>query len=610
MLKLPETGTQYGLEPAAETVATSPLRALLASGRKETQAWGRRWLERFGYEVALAASLEDAAAALVDKPVDVAVVDAALPRPDSRPAWVALRHLPGGGDVPILGLCNAPADARRAVLEGCADVMRKPLEWQLLSQRAMRLVAAHRTVADLGAVRNELETLRQSCKAEHQADPAAPLDALTGLPQRKTFEQVLEGSLAASGRTGAPLAVVFLDLDRFKLINGTYGRLGGSQILVQVAERLRSCLRKPELAGPRRVGMATAALARLGGDAFALMVSPVGSREDVSVIAQAVLDALTRPCAVDDEEVYVSASVGVATAPADGTTAEELLQRAELAMAEAARRGGGAFRFYTRGLTDARERSLKMDSLLRRTLEKNALSLHYQPIVDVRTRKIVGAEALLRWSSPELGEVPPMEFIPTAEETGFMVDIGAWVLRTACRQLRDWIAEGLPPIRMATNVSLCQLTRGNLPQLVEEALAEGGFDPSLLELELCERGVLRSDPEILRQLQAVRKRGVRVSVDDFGTGDSAIAYLKRFPLDTLKVDQSFVAGALSNPDDAAITSAMIAMAHRLRLRVVAEGVEFSQQVDLLQQMDCEEIQGFYFSRPVPPAQFRSLLANP
>ena len=203
--------------------------------------------------------------------------------------------------------------------------------------------------------------------------------------------------------------------------------------------------------------------------------------------------------------------------------------------------------------------------------------------------------------------MPPTEFIPVAEETGFMVDIGKWVLRMACRQLKAWLDEGLPRIRMATNVSLCQLTRGNLPELVDQALAEAGLDPSLLELELSERGVLRSDPETLRQLQAVRRRGVRVSVDDFGTGDSAIAYLKRFPLDTLKVDQSFVAGALTNQDDAAITSAMIAMAHHLRLRVVAEGVEGQKQFDLLDQMDCEEVQGFFFSPPVPAGEFRELL---
>jgi diguanylate cyclase (GGDEF)-like protein len=593
---------------APETGEARAPRALLASRQEDTVIWGRKWLERFGFQVATAATLDEAASLLETDPPEVVVLDGSLRGADSSPAWSALRKMPGGADVPVLAICSNDKEARRAIGEGGTDVVTRPIEWQVLSRRATRLVEAYRTSRELAAARSELEGLRSKDRADGGHDQAQPLDGLTGLPQRKAFEQVLDGALGGSPRTGFTLAVLFLDLDRFKLINGTYGRLGGSQVLVQVGERLRGCLRKRELLGPRRAGMATAAVARLAGDAFGMMVSPAGSREDVAPIAQAVLDAFTQPFVVDEAEVYVSASVGIAIAPADGTTAEELLQRAELAMADAGRRGGGAFRFYSRGLSDARQRSLKIDRLLRRTLERNELSVHYQPIIESRSRRIVGAEALLRWQSPELGNVPPMEFIPVAEETGFMVEIGRWVLQTACRELRAWDDARLPRIRMATNVSLCQVTRGNLPQLVDEVLAETGVEPSRIELELSERGALRSDPEILRQLQSLRRRGVRVSVDDFGTGDSAIAYLKRFPLDTLKVDQSFIAGALSDPDDAAITSAMIAMAHRLRLRVVAEGVEQQQQVDLLNKLECEEVQGFFFSPPVPAPAFRDMLA--
>jgi diguanylate cyclase (GGDEF)-like protein len=611
-----ETLTQAAAGAASRSTSSSfagwetqaPL-AVLASRHAETLAWGQKWLERFGFKVAVARSLDEAEGFLRNGAPEIVIVDGSLRGPESAGAWAALRQLPGGQELPLLVICGSDAEARSALVEGSTDVVRKPLEWQLLSQRATRLVQAHRTASELAWARRELKNLGSNSAADTHGDPSSHLDGLTGLPQRRSFERVLESALSASQRGHSQLAVVFLDLDRFKLINGTYGRLGGSQVLVQVADRLRGCLRKRELLGPRRVGVATAAIARVGGDAFSLMVSPVGGRDEVAPIAQAVLDALSRPCAVSDDEVYVSASLGLAVAPADGATAEELLQRAELAMAEAGRRGGGAFRFYSRGLSDARERALKMDRLLRRTLEREELSLHYQPIVEARSRRIVGAEALLRWHSPELGDVPPTEFIPVAEETGFMVDIGKWVLRMACRQLKSWLDEGFPRMRMATNVSLCQLTRGNLPQLVDEALAEAGLEPSLLELELSERGVLRSDPETLRQLQTLRKRGVRVSVDDFGTGDSAIAYLKRFPLDTLKVDQSFVSGALTNPDDAAITSAMIAMAHRLRLRVVAEGVEGQRQFDLLEQMECEEVQGFFFSPPLPAEEFRQLLVR-
>ena len=389
--------------------------------------------------------------------------------------------------------------------------------------------------------------------------------------------------------------MLFLDLDRFKkLINGTYGRLGGSQVLVQVERAAAraacasaSCWVRGGPAWPRRGGP-------LGGDASGMMVSPAGSREDVSPIAQAVLDALSDPFLVDEAEVYVSASLGIAIAPADGTTSEELLQRAELAMADAGRRGGGAFRFYSRGLSDARQRSLKIDRLLRRTLERNELSstTSRSSTAQPPHRRRRGPAAL---AVAGAGQRASHGVHPGRGRDG--LHGGDRPLGPADRvpPARAWDDLRLPPIRMATNVSLCQITRGNLPQLVEEVLSETGVEPRGWSWSCPSAARSAPTPRSWRQLQALRRRGVRVSVDDFGTGDSAIAYPKRFPLDTLKVDQSFIAGALSDPDDAAITSAMIAMAHRLRLRVVAEGVERQQQVDMLNQLECEEIQGFFFS---------------
>jgi diguanylate cyclase (GGDEF)-like protein len=607
MLAISEKATAAIGQP--EDWEARPPVALVASGHAETLRWGTKWLERLGFHVRTAQRHDEAALLLRAGDVEIVIADASMRPPDGLGTWAALRHLVGGGELPLLALCSSDRECRRALLEGSTDVVRKPLEWPLLSQRAARLVQAHRTWTELARARGELEGRQGPRGAEDETGHSASLDPLTGLPLRRAYETILDGTLSGNVRTGSELAVLFLDLDRFKLVNETYGRRAGSQVLLQVAERLGACLRRRDLVLRTRSGLVTAAMGRLGGDAFSVMVSPVGSREEVLMIATTVLDALSAPFALGDTEVYLSASVGIALAPTDGGCAEELLQRAELAMVESRRRGGGLSRFYSRALSDARERALKIDRLLRKTLDRNELSLHYQPLIDARSQRIVGAEALLRWQHPELGNVPPMEFIPFAEETGFMVEIGRWVLRTACRQLREWLDDGLPTIRMATNVSLCQLVRGNLPQLVDQALEEAGLDPSLLELELSERGVLRSDPDILRQLQALRSRGVRISVDDFGTGDSAIAYLKRFPLDTLKVDQSFVKGSSTDPDDAAITSAMVAMAHRLRMRVVAEGVETSQQLDLLQDLGCEEVQGFLFSPAAPPAAFRELLGR-
>ena len=583
--------------------------AILATRDAHMLHWGTKWLESYGFQVAAAASVDEAAALLRTGSVEVVVVDGSLRSADGLFACPAIRKLDGGVELPVLTICAGDKEAGRAIFEGSTEVVRKPIQWPLLGQRAARLVQAYRMFRELACTRAELASLRNSSQLERQSNPSGSLDSLTGLPQRRSYERVLDSALGGNSRSNSALAVMFLDLDRFKLINETYGHRGGNQVLIQVAERLAGCLRRRDLLARRKVGLATAALGRLTGDAFCLMVSPIDGREEVEPIAQALLDVLARPFALDASEAYLSASLGIAMAPEDGSSAEELLQRAELAMADARRRGGSAFRFYSRTLSGARERALKIDRLLRRSLEQNDLSLAYQPIIDLRSRRIVGAEALLRWQHSELGDVPPMEFIPFAEETGLMVEIGRWVLKTACRQLRSWIDDGLPPIRMATNVSLCQLMRGNLPQLVDEALAEAGLEGSLLELELSERGVLCSDPEILRQLQVLRSRGVRVSVDDFGTGDAAIGNLKKFPLDTLKIDRSFVAGALTNADDAAITSAMIAMAHRLHLRVVAEGVEEPQQVAFLQGLECEELQGFFFSPGVPAAQFSALLAG-
>lgn len=581
--------------------------ALLASAHADTLYWGRRWLERLGFQVSVATRHADVAERLRTAGVEIAIVDASLGSHEGLGPWAALRRVPGSADLPVLALCASDRESRRALLEGSTDVVRKPLEWPLLSQRAARMVQARRTRDELARTRSQLLGL-QSSRADAGEGASGTLDPLTGLPQGRSFERTLDAVLSGNVRTGSEMAVLFMDIDRFKLVNETYGRRGGSQVLVQVAERLKACLRQRDLAGSRP-GLVTAAIGRLGGDAFSMMITPVGGRDDVAQIAARVLDALSGPFMLADTEVYLSASIGVALAPTDGTCTEELLQHAELAMAESRRRGGGVVRFYGRALSDARERSLKIDRLLRRTLERNELSLHYQPLIDARSQRIVGAEALLRWQHPELGNVPPMEFIPFAEETGFMVEIGRWVLSTACQQLRAWIDEGLPVIRMAINVSLCQLVRGNLPQVVDQALAEARLDASLLELELSERGALRSDPEILRQLQALRSRGVRISVDDFGTGDSAIAYLKRYPLDTLKVDQSFVKGSASDSDDAAITSAMVAVAHRLRLRVVAEGVETSEQLKLLRELGCEEVQGFLFAPAAPASAFRELLGR-
>ncbi len=348
--------------------------------------------------------------------------------------------------------------------------------------------------------------------------------------------------------------------------------------------------------------------ARLGGGLFAALLTGVPGWHEARAIVRLLLDRVSGRYFAMDEEIVLSASVGVAMAPADGLTAEALIQKAELAASEAVE-SGGAIRCYGQSTRRVSERSRAITRQLANALARGEMSVHYQPLVEGPDSRITAAEALLRWESPELGSIPPAEFVPLAEELGLMVPIGTWVLRTACAQVRTWIDRGLPAARIAVNVSLCQLVRGDFAQVVAECLQETGIDASLLELELSERGVLRSDPDILRQLHAIRKLGVRLAIDDFGTGNSAVGYLKQFPIDVLKIDQSFVKGVASSSEDAAITCATIAMARQLGLRVVAEGVEEQDQMDFLLRYGCSEYQGFLFSPAVPADAFAELLRS-
>jgi predicted signal transduction protein with EAL and GGDEF domain len=349
------------------------------------------------------------------------------------------------------------------------------------------------------------------------------------------------------------------------------------------------------------------AAARLSGDEFTLMLTDPGHGETVEGFARAALDALGARMDVGETQVFLSASIGVALASSADADAEALLQHADTALFAAKRRGGGQCQLYSEALGLETEAKLDVDRRLRRAIERGELHLHYQPLVETGGRRMLGVEALLRWNDPERGSIPPNDFVPIAEDTGLMTTIGAWVLVTACRQLRAWLDEGLPPMRMAVNVARCQLERGDFAAEVERVLGETGIDPGLLELELSERGALRNDPTIVAQMRRLKALGVRLVVDDFGTGQSAIAHLQQFALDGLKIDRSFVRGLTQEGSSFTITSAVAAMAHRLRLTVVAEGVETDAELARVSECGCEVVQGFLFSRPVAPDVLRGRL---
>jgi diguanylate cyclase (GGDEF)-like protein len=594
----PETiGLAFPNRRSSQPSQVALLVGLDGSSRKEAS----RWLASSGFEMAVADDAPRALELMSQVRPHVVLVD--MSGVDGRGAnpCQMLREQA----VPLLALCPSARHAGEALAGGAADVLERPYDWRLASLRSRRLAQLAEAQSELGRVRGELEAFRKSVEDERRERTwSAHFDPLTGLPDGERLERALESSLAAASEA-RQVAVVLFKVEHLVMVNNRLGRALANSVLKQVAQRLVEGLRSEEVARST-AGPSLSMAARLGGGLFAVMLTGLRGVDHVKTVVRQMLDLLAPGYLAGDEEITLTTSAGVAVAPEDGLAAETLLQKAELAAYEAVQ-DGRAIRFYGQSTHRMSERSRAVTRLLPTALARGDFRLHYQPFIDGGSRRVCAAEALLRWDSAELGQVAPAEFVPLAEEAGLMVSLGSWVLETACRQARTWLDQGLALDRIAVNVSLCQLARGNLAQQVRNCLQETRIEPSLLELELSERGVLRSDPEILRQLHEIRALGVRLALDDFGTGNSAITYLKQFPIDVLKIDQSLVRGVNHSPEDAAITSATIAMARQLGLRVVAEGVEEQGQMDFLTRHGCNEYQGFLFSPAVAPEQFADLL---
>jgi diguanylate cyclase (GGDEF)-like protein len=580
--------------------------ALLACADGATHKSAARWLDAAGFEVTATSSVGEALDALSrDLLPTIVVTDLAATDDHGRALCEAVRERPGSATTPVLALCSGRGEVQPAIDAGATDVLRRPFDWHVASLRAERLVRVAEAEGALDSARMEIAALRKAVDRAREVRRDDRFDTLTGLPDGDRLDRALERALVSASDT-SQVAVALFDIEHLVALNSRLGRARANSVLQQVAQRLVGGLRSEEVLRATASGPSMSMAARLGGGLFAAMLTGVPGWHEARSIVRLLLDRISGRYFAMDEEIFLSASVGVALAPADGLTAEALVQKAEVAAAEAVE-SGGSIRSYGQSTRRVTERSRAIARQVANALARGELAVHYQPLVEGADSRITAAEALLRWNSPELGTIPPAEFVPLAEELGLMVPIGTWVLKTACAQVREWIDRGLPPARMAVNVSLCQLVRGDLAQVVAQCLEETGIDASLLELELSERGVLRSDPDILRQLHAIRKLGVRLAIDDFGTGNSAVVYLKQFPIDVLKIDQSFVKGVASSSEDAAITCATIAMAHQLGLRVVAEGVEEQGQMDFLLRYGCSEYQGFLFSPAVPADEFAELL---
>jgi diguanylate cyclase (GGDEF)-like protein/PAS domain S-box-containing protein len=431
-------------------------------------------------------------------------------------------------------------------------------------------------------------------RAEGRIHHLAFFDALTNLPNRSLFNRLVQQSLTEATRSNSCSALLFIDLNRFKPVNDTLGHRVGDLVLQEIANRFRASLRGADV------------VSRLGGDEFVVAVLDIASRDHASNVAQKLLASLEDPIVIDGNELKLGASIGISIFPEDGHDTETLLRLADIAMYRAKETGGDGFVFFSEDMNRRAVDRLNLETGLRRAIERNELLLHYQPKVSITSGRIVGAEALVRWKHPERGMVPPGEFIPLAEETGLIVQVGTWVLEAACRQARAWQDAGLPVTKIAVNLSARDFS-ASLPERVQNVLARHGIGAEWLELEITEGMLMHNTDKVISMMDEIAALGISLSLDDFGTGYSSLSYLKRFPINTLKIDRSFVINIPDDGDDCAIAGAIVSMSKQLKHNVIAEGVESAEQLLFLRTLGCDEIQGYLFSPPVPAEKFEAMV---
>ena len=434
-------------------------------------------------------------------------------------------------------------------------------------------------------------------------------DALTGLPNRRLFRDRLEQALIFARRRQKVVATCLMDLDGFSRVNESLGQAGGDRILREVAQRLQTRLRLTDAIARSNSAEPDAddAISRYGGDDFTFLLTEISHPQEAGLVARRVLEAISDPFEVGGREVHVSASIGIAVSPSDGDDARTLLLNAATALSCAKSRGRDQFQFFAKSMNLEASRKLHLESRLQKAIDRGETFLHFQPIRDALTGALTSAEALVRWEDPEMGFVPPDEFIPVAEETNAMVPLGLWVLRTACLQAQAWREAGYAPFRLAINLSVRQLREPGLPEAVAEVLRETGHSPAHLEFEITESAIIGDDDSTLSTLRVLREMGTGLALDDFGTGYSSLSYLRRLEVDRVKIDRSFVNDLPAHQDDARLTAAIISMAHSLGISVVAEGVETVEQAEFLRAQGCDDIQGYLISRPIPPDDFPRFL---
>jgi diguanylate cyclase (GGDEF)-like protein len=552
-------------------------------------------LQQIGFAVEQAENGREALDFLGHCQPDVVLLDVLMPEMDGFRTCRAFRALPQGRHVPVLMMTGLDdiASIDHAFEVGATDFITKPLNYTILGHRVRYLL---RTM-------QAFESARRSKREIHHL---AFYDALTNLPNRRLFGDRLLRAVESARRNSHLTGILFIDIDNFKRINDSFGHSIGDKLLRTVASQLLACLRRGDSVG-READEEYMSVARLGGDEFTVLLTHLENPEDAARIAKRILDAVSVPFLLGIEEIVVTPSIGISIFPYDGNSVEELVKNADTAMFHAKANGKNNYQYYTNSMSATAFERLSMENAMRRGLGNNEFEVYYQPKIELASNRAIGLEALVRWHHPEMGLVLPSDFIPLAEETGLIVPLGDWVLHTVCTQIKNRHDAGLDPLRVAVNLSACQFRQTMLSQQVRRILDKTGVAPEWLELELTE-SVIMSDIQtsstILREL---KNMGVGISMDDFGTGYSSLGLLKRLPLDTLKIDRSFVRDITTDADDAAIVDAVISLAHSLRLRVIAEGVETGEQLEFLSSRGCDEVQGYLFSRPLPVAGIEAWL---
>jgi diguanylate cyclase len=530
------------------------------------------------FDVSKVYRIDEALSRLSDSEFDVVFIDLALRQNSALSVLHAIAS--SFPEIPIVILCNTHNEAR------ALDALRNGAQEYLVKGQfnGPALIRAVRCAVQRKHWEQHLVELSQ-------------YDQLTGLPNRMLFQDRLDQAYRDSARSKAVLGVMCVDLDRFKNINETLGHGVGDLLLQAVSTRLRACVRSVDT------------VARLGGDEFGVIATDLGSVAEAGHLARRIVDVLNEPFEYGGDNVHFTASIGITLHPIDEGDSAQLLKNAELALYRAKDNGRNAFRFYDAAMNRSVKNRRIVETQIRRALDHDQFTLHFQPNIDSHSGEVVGSEALIRWNSPDRGLVYPGEFIPIAEESSMIASIGEWVLRKACAQASEWRANGRAPSRVAVNLSPMQFRRADFGDTVIRILDESGLEPEDLELEITENVVMADFKSTENSLKALYDHGVRLVIDDFGTGYASLTYLKRFPVYKLKIDRSFVSEVNSNPDDAEIAKAIIKMAHSLKLRVVGEGVETSGQKEFLSQRDCDELQGYLFSRPLAPEQFEAWFAD-